>query len=298
MSEIISKNGAANTRGTGNPLSGIVKANPVISYVLVTFLISWTMWAAVWLTGKGIELSTYPLLFIGVFGPFISAFTLTYIQDGKAGVVRLAKRLVQWRESLRWYAVALFLIPALMLIAIGVNMALGGRFGNSPWMQWYLPLILPIALVTGIITGGPLAEEPGWRGYALPRLQAKYGPLAGGLLLGVIWCAWHLPLFFIPGSSQYGLPFIFWAIYTMALNLLMICVYNRSHGSLLLMMLFHAASNIGITVLPVLPSMAGGWDTAYIYIGLVLAATLAVVAWNWRDFVAKKLLDTVKGEAA
>ena len=284
--------------GKSNPINGLVKTYPLGSFVLLTFVISWATWLCVWLAGKGVVLYTYPLVFIGVFGPFISAFVLTYIQDGKAGVVKLAKRLVQWRESLKWYAVALFLLPALMLVAICINVALGGEMGNSPWLQWYLPLVLPIALVTGIITGGPLAEEPGWRGYALPRLQAKYGPLAGGLVLGAIWCLWHVPLFFIPGTSQYGLPFLFWAAYTMALSMLMVWAYNRTNGSILIMMLLHASSNIGITVLPVLPSMAGGWNTAHIFIGIVLLVTLAVIVWNWRTFASKALVGTLKGEAA
>jgi len=289
----ISKDGTSS-----HSLSSIVKAYPLASFVALTFAISWVMWLAVWLSGKGIALATYPLFFVGAFGPFIAAFTLTYIQDGRAGVVRLAKRLVQWRESLRSYALALFLIPALMLVAIGANMALGGQFGNSPWMQWYLPLILPVALITGIITGGPLAEEPGWRGYALPRLQEKYGSLFGGLILGAIWCAWHIPLFFIPGTSQHGLPFLFWAAYTMALSMLMVWVYNKSHGSILIMMLFHAASNVGITVLPVLPSMAGGWNTAYIYMGIVLLVTLSVIVLDRQSFTLKMPVKTGKGEAA
>ncbi len=98
-----------------NPFLRLINRYPLASFVLMTFTISWVLWLGIWLSGKGIEIYTYPLFFIGAFGPFISAFALTYVRESKAGVVRLAKRLVQWRESLRWYAVALFLIPALMI---------------------------------------------------------------------------------------------------------------------------------------------------------------------------------------
>jgi uncharacterized protein len=278
--------------GMLSPIVKAVKNYPLASFFVLTFAISWAMWLSVWMTGKGVVLYTYPLLLIGVFGPFISAFTMTYLQSGMVGVRKLAGRLLQWRESLRWYAVSLFLIPAMMLVAIGLNVAIGGQVGHSSWLQWWLPLILPLALVTGIITGGPLAEEPGWRGFALPRLQAKFGPLAGGLALGLIWCCWHIPLFFIKGSSQYGLPFALWAVYTMALSLLMVWVYNRSNGSILIMMLFHASSNIAITVLPVLPQMSGGWNTAYIYIAIVTLVMIAIILWNWRDMMVKKPIDS------
>jgi uncharacterized protein len=278
--------------GMLSPVIKAVKNYPLASFFVLTFTISWTMWLSVWMTGKGVVLYTYPLLFIGVFGPFISAFTMTYLQSGRVGVRMLARRLLQWRESLRWYAVSLFLIPAMMLVAIGLNVAIGGQVGHSSWLQWWLPMILPLALVTGIITGGPLAEEPGWRGFALPRLQAKFGPLAGGLALGLIWCCWHIPLFFIKGSSQYGLPFALWAVYTMSLSLLMVWVYNRSNGSILIMMLFHASSNIAITVLPVLPQMAGGWNTAYIYMAIVILVMIAIILWNWRDMTVKKPIES------
>ena len=84
----------------------------------------------------------------------------------------------------------------------------------------------------------------------------------------------------------------------MALAMLMVWVYNKSHGSILIMMLMHAASNVGITVLPVLPSMAGTWNVAYIYMGIVLLVTLAVIVLDRSGFRAEIPLKTVKGEAA
>ncbi len=127
-------------------------------------------------------------------------------------------------------------------------------------LKWRpLPLLALPALLVIFLVGGPLAEEPGWRGFALPRLEERFGPLVGTLLLGTLWGLWHLPLFlFTPGYNGAGtglvgisLPFLAFVIGEVALAVIFTWVFNNTHGSLLLTMLLHASANTAIgTVFP------------------------------------------------
>jgi uncharacterized protein len=162
------------------------------------------------------------------------------ITQGRAGIGPWLRSLVRWRVGLPWYLFILFGMPLLMLI--GESVIHGIRPLQALAQQWpvlftrYLPYVALTTLATG------LAEEPGWRGFALPRFQAKYGPLAGTFLLGLVWSFWHLPnLLFQPGGlSTFGL----WFAATMVNSFVLAWVYNKTNGSLLLVMLLHAAQNV------------------------------------------------------
>ena len=104
----------------------------------------------------------------------------------------------------------------------------------------HLLFLLPVILVTDT---GPLGEEFGWRGFALPRLLQRQRPLAAALILGVIWWAWHLPTFFIPALSQSRLSIAIFLVNTVALSVIMTWLYQRTRGDLLLMILVHLAAN-------------------------------------------------------
>ena len=99
-------------------------------------------------------------------------------------------------------------------------------------------------------------EEIGWRGYALPRLQAKMHPLAASAVLGLIWGVWHLPNFWIPGSSQEFIPIPVYLLYIFGHTFLYSWIYNGSRGSLLLVCLHHAATNAFTVALAALPAFA------------------------------------------
>ena len=101
-----------------------------------------------------------------------------------------------------------------------------------------------LTLVVGVILG-PLWEEPGWRGFALPRLQERFGPLLASLILGVLWAAWHAPGF--PGGWMQG-SILALLMGSMAFSIIMTWVYNNTHGSILLMILLHSASNAAVSV--------------------------------------------------
>lgn len=177
---------------------------------------------------------------VAAFGPAIGALIVIARTEGRTGVGRWLRRLIQWRVGFHWYLFVLLGIPLLMLI--GESIVHGVQPFQALAQQWPILLTryLPYVALTTLATG--LAEEPGWRGFAQPRLQAKYGPLLGTFLLGLLWAGWHLPnlLFQSGGLSTFGL----WLAATLVNAFVLAWVYNATNGSLLLVMLLHAAQNV------------------------------------------------------
>jgi membrane protease YdiL (CAAX protease family) len=156
---------------------------------------------------------------------------------GSAGVRRLLARVVPSRSALPWYAAVLIAFPALNLVA--VRLLAPDFLARLPAWDRLLSL-LPLTLVNDT---GPLGEEFGWRGFALPRLLQHRRPLAAALILGVIWWAWHLPTFFIPVLPQHQLSMPIFLVNILALSVIMTWLYQRTRGDLLLMILVHVAAN-------------------------------------------------------
>jgi membrane protease YdiL (CAAX protease family) len=132
---------------------------------------------------------------------------------------------------------------------------------------------LPLFFLIQVFTNG---EEIGWRGYALPKLQARHGALIASLIIGVIWAFWHVPKFLTAGSAQ---DYSFWLylLDTIALAILFTWVYNNTKSSLLLVTLFHAALNTSAVFLPIIPAAIGDVRPTLIAIGLHCLAAIIVV---------------------
>jgi hypothetical protein len=179
----------------------------------------------------------HPFHYLAAFGPSIAGLVMTARAGGGAAVRRLLARVVPRRPSFAWYVIVLIGFPALNLIGMAVLAPDG--LGRVPrWNQ--IVALLPLTLSTDT---GPLGEEFGWRGFALPRLLQRQPPLVAALLLGAIWWAWHLPTFFIPGLSQYQLSIPLFFVNVLALSVIMTWLYQRTRGDLLLMILIHVAAN-------------------------------------------------------
>lgn len=109
-----------------------------------------------------------------------SAFAVTALTEGRPGVQQLLRRLVLWRVGWRWYAVAVLLIP---VSEVAVTAALGGPDALRAFTPAAL-LLYPAAYLAHFFFG-PLFEESGWRGFALPRMQDRFGPLRASLPAGL-----------------------------------------------------------------------------------------------------------------
>ena len=175
--------------------------------------------------------------------------------------------------ALRYYALALAFPVALFLGAAVIHVVLFDGVVTPD----VLPGVIEYPLFLGfiILFGGGL-EEPGWRGYLLPALQETYSPLTAGLIVGVVWAGWHLPLAFIPGTIQQTLPLGLYLLQIVELSILLTWLTNRSDGSVLPAILLHAGGNALLNYYPVV-GVAG--TTTILGLGLLVTTlTVAVVA--------------------
>jgi membrane protease YdiL (CAAX protease family) len=225
--------------------------HPLLSFFVLAYTLSWVTWLPYVLSedGLGILALHLPSLYIvigGFTGPFLAGFLMTAVVSGRKGIHLLLKRFILWRVGIGWYLFAIFGIPAIALLgALSLPGALTALTRHA--LVSSLLTYLPTLIVTFLIAAG--GEEPGWRGFALPRLQKRYGPLIGTLLLGLLWGGWHFPLVLTVGYGGGPSSSLIAEIGTSLLQTLGVTftaivitwVFNNTKGSLLLAMLVHGA---------------------------------------------------------
>jgi membrane protease YdiL (CAAX protease family) len=229
--------------------------HPLFAFFCMAYAFSWIMTIPAILAEWGfLPASLFNIFFLikAFAGPFLAGVIMVNLTEGKAGLARFWRRFVQVRAGWQLYLLILLGIPALFLLGIIVQPGTLARFQGFPHNSpaYYLIYYL-ITFVITFFFGGPLAEEPGWRGFALPRMQPLYGPLKGALLLGVVWAFWHLPDFLT--RAQGGGPGTGWGAFftnlpifvvmVVAISIVMTWVFNHSGGSLFIMILLHASIN-------------------------------------------------------
>jgi len=258
-------------------LTEFLKRYSLVIGIILMFLLTWPIDLANW----GIVPIQFPFivyLFLG-WGFIFASVIMTGLTLGKDGVVALLKRYVQWRVGWKWYLAAFLLTPSLIVLAVYINAALVGVppdfstvmahkiFGGAA----YLPLfILPFFLVDLISNG----EEIGWRGYVLPRLQAKYSALTSTLILGVIWGFWHLPRYL---SHWNTVSFAWFLVHAMAYAVILTWLYNNTKGSLLLVAISHASSNTAGLFMPMANTVSSENMGAYIIFVLLEVITAVMI---------------------
>jgi membrane protease YdiL (CAAX protease family) len=252
-----------------------MRQHPLFSYFFLAYAISWIVFIPYVLAEWGILQGNYTLFYVlHVFGPAIAAIVMTSITAGKAGLHELRQRIRQVRASSKWYLFVLLGIPALVMIGIIVQPEAMSSF------KGFTPSILlgyPFALVA-VFFGVGLGEEPGWRGFALPRMQKQYGPLWGTLLLGILWSCWHLPDFLTAskgGGEGTGLVtfltnFPIFTLAVVSLSVIMTWIYNHTQGSLFIAILAHASVDTpevaGWTALfPVVSMIGSHWAILFAF---------------------------------
>ncbi|WP_308466707.1 CPBP family intramembrane glutamic endopeptidase [Rathayibacter soli] len=220
--------------------------HPLISFFVIAYVLAWLIEVPLALSANGILPRVPRLVFaiaipVATFAPAASAFIVTGLTEGKVGVVRLLRRCVRWRVGIQWYLFILIGIP--IIIILGTIVVPGAVAYFRPVIG---PLLAayPLAFVVTFFLGGPLGEEPGWRGFALPRLQSRVGPLRGSLILGVLWALWHFPLFWSGVWTPPTIPnMVMFIVMITGLTIIMTWVFNHARGSVLITMLMHASFN-------------------------------------------------------
>jgi len=225
------------------------RSRSLISFFVLAYTLTWLCWLPIAAARAGWFRLPVPedrLADLGQFGPLISALLFTLRERGTAGLKLLIRAALRWRMNPLWLLVALFFPPLSYLAALQFH----SWWTTDPPVP--LPKVTAEALLLTfpfvLVTGGPLGEEIGWRGFALPRLQQRWTPLLASLVLGVLWAGWHLPLWWIARvPTSFG-----WYLASMIpLCFVLTCVFNRSGGSILAAMLFHASLNTGFLHLPI-----------------------------------------------
>jgi membrane protease YdiL (CAAX protease family) len=222
----------------------LLRRHPLASYFLLAYGFGWLGWSPYVLSQSGLgllpfHLSQFVILPGAFLGPCLSGFIMAAVTEGKAGVGHLLRRLILWRVGWQWYLFALVGVPAILLLGFlplpGVAATL--RVPSLPFFLAFLLLLVPQIFTSG------LAEEPGWRGFALPRLQRNSGPLLGTLILGLLWGGWHLPLFLTAWTmlATNLLMIGEFVLSAMSLAIIITWVFNHTRQSLLIALLLHAS---------------------------------------------------------
>ena len=224
-------------------MSAFVKKYPAISLLVLAMIFGF---APALIVAKGLLSPNW--IQLGALSSSLAAIVLVLIEGRKGGLRELLSRALIWRVGVKWWIVALFFMLIPSVASLYLYNLLGGPTvdwsGLQPLYQIF-PSFIFFTLAAGI------GEEFGWRGFLLPRLQVRHNALVSGLIVGVAWATWHIPMFFIKGTSQYEqglagglLPAILgYAVFVIVQSVQFTWLFNNTKGSVLLAAVFHGAAN-------------------------------------------------------
>jgi len=260
-----------------NGFRAFVRRRELVIFFVLSYLIAW---------------STLPFGSFLAFAPIVSAVVVVLIAEGLPGLARLGRRVIKWRVNWIWYVAAIGLPLLVHTVAISLNMAAGAPAPSVTQFQpWYAVLLLfGLRMVNPL--DGPVAEEPGWRGFAQPRLQSKWSPLASTAVLGVLITGWHLPLVLMP-QFDLGLPDL---ASTVAVTFWYAWLFNRTGGSVLLTIIAHVTEGC-INIQSLWPAGADADREIWTYLvawTLLAVALLIFDRKSWRT-APESAIDRVSG---
>ena len=204
----------------------------LIVFLLVAFVVPWSTWITLRLNHVAAPEFTLAYMASAAFCS-VGGVVATYLAKGRSGVRDLAHRCVLYRVPVAWWLYALFLGLAVHAVATMIYGIAHGQVGPVRPTEWFHQWWLFYTFLF-ILFQGPLAEELGWRGFLLPHLMDRYSPLRASVIVGLVWAAWHINVFFLPVAS--GALF---AASAMALSILMTVLFLRTRGSVLLAIVMH-----------------------------------------------------------
>lgn len=229
-------------------IKDFIKKNAVLTYFILTFIFTWgCMGLAVYPSGFPITDEQFEtagaLVYVAMLvGPTGAGLLLTGLLEGRAGFRKLRSQLLQWRVNIRWYAVAILTAPIVITtILLGLSVT-SAEFQPAVFASdGKLALVLS-SIAMGLVVG--TFEEVGWTGFAIPRLKLRYGVMSTGLIVGIVWGAWHFPPFWKSDTFSATLPLILLLgqlfSWLPPYRIIMVWVYDRT-DSLLLAVLMHAS---------------------------------------------------------
>lgn len=235
---------------TGTGLRNWVRNHRLVTFFVLAFVLAWWSWPLY-------QWDIWPRQAFNAVGALIAALVVIALADGRAGFLDLGKRMIRWRVPWYYYAFALLLPLVVRGLMTMVNDAPSPDWVHLSWSSFALAFLL--RLVNPM--DGPMAEEPAWRGFAVPRLQAMRTPLVSAAILGVLVALWHLPL--VGDTGWVGI------FTTFTITFVYVWLFNRTGGSVLLVLLFHNAQ--GFITMP---------DLGYTADGLARQELLEGIVWT------------------
>ena len=222
---------------------------------------------ALWVLGLVVVAAQMPYLLMALLGasvPLVVAAGLIWRAEGT--LRPLWGQLTRLGVAPRWYAAAI-VVAVVAVVAAQLVIAVSGReLAVEPFVPWWaIPLALP---VFAVLLGGQ--EEPGWRGFALPRLQQRFSAWSSSLIIGVVWAVWHVPMFVFDVVED--LPYLPYALVTVGLSVVYAWLFNSTDGAVPIAMTFHGAWNLAGLWLP------GGDFAWWVMAVMVWAVALLLVA--------------------
>ena len=255
----------------------------LLLYFVGAYAWTWALNLVKILAQRNIVSTPLPFIVLDIaagLGPLVAALVVTSYEAGSAGRWALLGQLLRWRVPGRWYVIAMLGPVVLSAVAFALWLATGGSPPPAEALaQWTL---LPMFFVYILLVGGGVDEELGWRGYALPRLQQRYGASIASVILGIAWAGWHIPAWFMPGSGQDVISFPVFVVSVTAATILFTSLYNNTGGSLPVVILAHTVFDLCTTgpwsrALFTLPPDQSGQDPFNLLTAVVLIMAVGLV---------------------
>jgi membrane protease YdiL (CAAX protease family) len=228
-----------------NALKVFVKSNPLLLMYLIMFTLAWSIMIPQALYSQGVLSAPLPeiLEILTGWAPAMAAILVSAALAGRDGVSGLMRRFLIWRVGIQWYLIGAFLMAAVILGSIGLHIAFGGQKPVIPAAgapAWDIALTFLIFVLLGFLIN---TEEVAWRGFALPRLQVRYGALLAALLITIPEVLLHVPLFWVQDSFIQTVGLGWFSAFSVAAVFIYVYVFNMTKGSLLIVTLLHASQN-------------------------------------------------------
>jgi uncharacterized protein len=224
--------------------------HPLVTFYVLVFGLTWAVWVP---RALGVDFGLVGRTW--TWAPAVAALLAAVLVGGRKAVREWASRLVRWRVRWHWYLIVLFAPAAFSLLVAACYALIGGSWRRAlPWTA-VPPAMLGLFLVILLLTDG-FGEEPGWRGFALPRLLERHRELVASLIVGVLWAVWHLPLLWTEASRAQQLPWWLLLLDVPAKSVVFTWVFTRTSGSVLIAAMLHASTNL----FTVSPSVATAGD--------------------------------------
>ncbi|GLW65125.1 CAAX amino protease [Actinomadura rubrobrunea] len=271
-------------------LTGIIRRFPLTAFFVLASALSWAGWTPYILSEHGLGLvrvgfpSGGGAQLLGILpgayiGPLGAALVVTAAAGGREGLRAWRRRLFRLRVAWHWYPIVLIGVPVLLIGGTFLVPGAADEVTAPPAVA--LAAYLP-ALVLQVLTTG-MAEEPGWRDFALPLMQRRLGPNGGTFLLGILWAVWHMPLFFTdwslagtrPDTAHWWTTVGVFFVMCLAISYLITWVFNHTKESLPIALLLHASNNTVASV--ILPEMFPKSDEAVMLSGGAIGYGVAAV---------------------